>query len=111
MEALQVKLVFVMGGSYFIGKKIVDCLVNSNYEIDDLDAPFNINNERKGNLQWAFYGKNKIEVEDYLTDEFNTRLTHLGPPYIYGENNYAQRKLLNLSKLFKAFHRFGGRLF
>lgn len=165
------KKVLVMGGSYFIGKKIVEKLIDSNYEvtvlnrgskkienqkikqivcdrnnekemyatlnnlkfdividvcglnkkqieilcksidinalkqfvfisssavysIGELTIPF-IETDKVGENIWGDYALNKIEAEKYLEDFFKNLKANLivfRPPYVYGENNYAQRE-------------------
>lgn len=165
------KKVLVMGGTYFIGKKIVDVLVGMNYDVsvlnrgskriwnekirqiicdrnnedemraallnlsfdviidvcgvnkmqveilyktidisrlshfvfisssavycvDHLTIPF-AETDMLGENIWGDYGTNKIESEEYLRTVFensNVKLIMLRPPYVYGENNYAQRE-------------------
>ena len=168
----MIKQVLVMGGSYFIGKKVVDFLLNDNYSVYTLNRGTRENNDKrvinlkcdrndteqmntilrkhsfdividisalnksqveilynsldKKNLKqfvfisssavydienfsipyseetplgenkyWTSYGTNKIEAEKFLKEKFqNTKasLIILRPPYVYGENNYAQRE-------------------
>lgn len=63
------------------------------YDVEHLSIPYKISDPLKENKYWGDYGTNKIEAEAYL----KTQLTHsqiiiLRPPYVYGENNYAQRE-------------------
>ncbi|PRR82524.1 NAD-dependent epimerase/dehydratase family protein [Clostridium vincentii] len=170
----MIKQVLVMGGSYFIGKKIVDALLDNNYSVYTLNRGTRENNDKrvinlkcdrndteqintilskysfdividvsalnesqveilynslnkenlkqfvfisssavydvenfsipyseetplKENKYWTSYGTNKIEAEYFLIEKFqNTQrdLIILRPPYVYGENNYAQRESL-----------------
>ena len=166
------KKVLVMGGSYFIGKKIVDVLLDNNYnvytlnrgskenhnekvtnlicdrynendmrkilenydfeiiidvcgldktsseillksinkesiekfifisssavyDIEHIKIPFKEDDALGRDKYWWDYGTNKIEAEKCYIQAFentNTDLIILRPPYIYGENNYAQRE-------------------
>jgi len=166
------KKVLIMGGSYFIGKKIVDVMVENNYsvftlnrgtkknedpritnlacdrndekalkialkdykfqividvsgldkgqaeklysalntdtletfiflsssavyDVESLKIPFKETDEIKENIYWTDYGKNKIEAEAFYTEKFKNskvKLIMIRPPYVYGENNYAQRE-------------------
>lgn len=168
------KQVLVMGGSYFIGKKIVDVLLDNNYmvyilnrgtrensderiinlkcdrndteqmkiilskytfdividvsalnelqveilynslnkeelekfvfisssavyDVKNLSIPYSEEDLLNENKYWTSYGTNKIKAEDFLIEKFQnlqTDLVILRPPYVYGENNYAQRESL-----------------
>lgn len=64
------------------------------YSVDSLSIPFTENDSLGPNV-WGDYGTDKIEAERYLSAFFESagvRLTILRPPYVYGENNYAQRE-------------------
>lgn len=168
----MIKQVLVMGGSYFIGKKIVDVLLENNYivytlnrgtrenndkrvinlkcdrndseqmntilskylfdividvsglnesqveilynslnkenlkkflfisssavyDVENFSIPYSEETPLKENKYWTSYGLNKIEAEDFLIEKLQntqTDLIILRPPYVYGENNYAQRE-------------------
>lgn len=65
------------------------------YDVEHLNIPFNENDSLAENIYWTDYGTNKIEAESYLMktlNEVGTNLFILRPPYVYGENNYAQRE-------------------
>lgn len=65
------------------------------YDVEHLNIPFVENDNLAENKYWTYYGRNKIEAESYLQDTLgntNTNLYILRPPYVYGENNYAQRE-------------------
>ena len=65
------------------------------YDIDSLTFPFKEKDPLKENTYWTSYGQNKIEAENYYIESFkdsSTNLIILRPPYVYGENNYAQRE-------------------
>ena len=65
------------------------------YDVDNLAAPYRETDHLAVNRHWSSYGTDKIEAEQYLRDRFaggDTRLVILRPPYVYGENNYAQRE-------------------
>lgn len=64
------------------------------YSVEELTVPF-CEHDRLGPNIWGDYGTDKIEAEGYLSAFFektDVRLTILRPPYVYGENNYAQRE-------------------
>lgn len=65
------------------------------YNVENLKIPFRENDSLAENIYWTDYGTNKIEAESYLIktlDKVGTNLFILRPPYVYGENNYAQRE-------------------
>lgn len=65
------------------------------YDIENIDTPFNESDPVKENIYWTSYGQNKIEAELFYKERFqdsDTNLIILRPPYVYGENNYAQRE-------------------
>ncbi|WP_353097335.1 NAD-dependent epimerase/dehydratase family protein [Tissierella praeacuta] len=65
------------------------------YDVNSLKVPFKESDPLKENTYWTSYGKNKIESETYYTENFKNssiNLIFLRPPYVYGENNYAQRE-------------------
>lgn len=65
------------------------------YDVDSLTFPFKENDPLKENTYWTSYGQNKIEAEKYYIENFRDSLIDLiilRPPYVYGENNYAQRE-------------------
>ena len=63
--------------------------------MENLQPPFTETDSLKENHHWTTYGQDKIEAEQYYIDyvkQHTSELIILGPPYIYGENNYAQRE-------------------
>lgn len=65
------------------------------YDVENLDIPFSEDDNLAENKYWTDYGTNKINAEKYLNSIFkntDTNLFILRPPYVYGENNYAQRE-------------------
>lgn len=65
------------------------------YDVEHLNIPFGENDSLAENTYWTDYGTNKIEAESYLIKtlgKVGTNLFILRPPYVYGENNYAQRE-------------------
>lgn len=65
------------------------------YDIDNYKAPYLENTPLAANRYWGEYGANKIEAEQELAKQFKRTLTEvviLRPPYVYGEDNYAQRE-------------------
>lgn len=76
-------------------KSFVFISSSSVYDIENLLMPFKETDKLKENIYWADYGKKKIEAEEYYIQKFtesNANLIILRPPYVYGENNYAQRE-------------------
>lgn len=76
-------------------KKFVFISSSAVYNIDNLTIPFKESDSIATNNYWFEYGTNKIEAESYLSEFFAdkpTQLIMLRPPYMYGENNYAQRE-------------------
>ncbi|GHU82541.1 epimerase [Clostridia bacterium] len=73
------------------------------YDVDNLTAPFKETNALATNSYWADYGTDKIASEEFLINHFvNTdiSLTILRPPFVYGENNYAQRESFIFDRLY-----------
>lgn len=67
------------------------------YDIDVLEIPFKEEDSLGENKYWTFYGKGKIDAEEYYINFLRNKKTNLSiirPPYIYGEYNYAQRESL-----------------
>ena len=65
------------------------------YDVDNINAPYSENMALGRNKYWKYYGTDKIDAEQYLSEFFkvkNTNLYMLRPPYMYGENNYARRE-------------------
>lgn len=65
------------------------------YAVDRLTPPFSETDELGENPRWAKYGTDKIECERLLQEncaKLDIPLVILRPPYVYGENNYAQRE-------------------
>lgn len=76
-------------------KQFVFISSSSVYDVENLNAPFLETDTLSQNKYWTDYGLNKIKSEQYYIDKFNntdTKLVILRPPYVYGENNYAQRE-------------------
>lgn len=76
-------------------KKFIFLSSSAVYDIDHLQTPFREEDIRSENRYWTLYGKDKIEAEDYYATFFRdtkVKLIILRPPYVYGENNYAQRE-------------------
>lgn len=83
-------------------KKFVFISSSAVYDIDNLIIPFKEKDSLATNNHWFDYGTNKIKAESYLTDFFAdkpTQLIMLRPPYMYGENNYAQRESFIFNRL------------
>jgi len=65
------------------------------YDLDQLTVPFKEDDRLAENSVWTFYGLRKIEAEAYLKTYFSgtdTGVVAIRPPYVYGEDNYAQRE-------------------
>lgn len=76
-------------------KKFVLISSSAVYDVQNLIIPYKEKDPLGRNKYWTNYGKNKIEAESFLIERFqdsNTDLVILRPPYVYGENNYAQRE-------------------
>jgi nucleoside-diphosphate-sugar epimerase len=76
-------------------KKFVFISSSAVYDVEECNIPYLETDKLKENKYWTFYGQNKIEAESFLVDKFkntSTNLIILRPPYVYGENNYAQRE-------------------
>jgi Nucleoside-diphosphate-sugar epimerases len=76
-------------------KKFVFISSSAVYDVENLAVPFKESDRVAENKYWTFYGTDKIAAEKYYTDFFSeagTELVILRPPYVYGEDNYAQRE-------------------
>ncbi len=76
-------------------KKFVLISSSAVYDVENLNIPYKEEDPLNENKYWTDYGKNKIEAENFLIGKIqdsNTDLVILRPPYVYGENNYAQRE-------------------
>lgn len=65
------------------------------YDAENLRIPFKESDRLAHNRYWTAYGTDKIAAETaYRTAFANTctKTVFLRPPYVYGENNYAQRE-------------------
>lgn len=65
------------------------------YDVKNLTIPFSETDPLAENKYWTGYGIGKIKTERLYTDFFkntDVRLIILRPPYVYGEENYAQRE-------------------
>lgn len=65
------------------------------YDIESLVPPYKESDNLAENKYWTLYGKDKIEAEAFYSQIFSdtdTELIIIRPPYVYGENNYAQRE-------------------
>lgn len=93
VNANQIKIlcesidISVLEGFVFISSSSV-------YDVNSLTIPFKVGDPLGENV-WGEYGTDKIKAEKYLCDRFSdidVRLDILRPPYVYGEDNYAQRE-------------------
>lgn len=78
-------------------KKFVFISSSAVYDVENLKIPYKEEYPLNENKYWTSYGKNKIKAEDFLIEKFQnskTDLVILRLPYVYGENNYAQRESL-----------------
>lgn len=81
--------------NFDIVKKFVFISSSAVYDAENLHIPFSENDKLGANKYWDKYGTDKIEAEEYYIESLknkNTELIILRPPYVYGENNYAQRE-------------------
>ena len=65
------------------------------YDVENISTPFKESDKIAENKYWTDYGKNKIEAEEYYTkvlSKTSAKFIILRPPYVYGEDNYAQRE-------------------
>lgn len=85
-------------------KKFVFISSSAVYDIENLTIPFKESDNLAPNKYWFDYGVNKIKAEKYLKKFFSdksTKLIMLRPPYMYGENNYAQRESFIFNRITK----------
>lgn len=83
-------------------KKLVFISSSAVYDVEHLQIPFKEEDTLAENKYWTFYGKGKIDAEEYymqFLQDKSTDLVILRPPYIYGEYNYAQRESLIFRQL------------
>lgn len=83
-------------------KKLVFISSSAVYDVDHLVIPFKEEDTLAENKYWTFYGKGKIDAEQYYSKALrnkSTKLVIVRPPYIYGEYNYAQRESLIFRQL------------
>lgn len=76
-------------------EKLIFISSSAVYDVENCKNPYKETDSLKENKYWTFYGQNKIEAESFLINKLkdtNTKLIILRPPYVYGENNYAQRE-------------------
>ena len=76
-------------------QRIIFISSSSVYDIENLSPPFKENDALGYNSYWKDYGQNKIEAEAIykkFAKANSISLVILRPPYVYGENNYAQRE-------------------
>ncbi len=78
-------------------KKFVFISSSAVYDVENFSIPYREETPLEENKYWTSYGTNKIKAENFLIEKFQnsqTGLIILRPPYVYGENNYAQRESL-----------------
>ena len=83
-------------------KKLVFISSSAVYDVEHLQIPFAETDALAENKYWTFYGKGKIDAENYYAEflkDKGTELVAVRPPYIYGEYNYAQRESLIFRQL------------
>lgn len=76
-------------------KKFIFVSSSAVYDIDHLEPPYKESDKLAENSVWTFYGDNKIQAENYLAETLLSKkvdFVALRPPYMYGEDNYAQRE-------------------
>lgn len=65
------------------------------YDAENLHLPFKESDNLAANKYWTYYGTDKIAAENTYRTAFadtSVKTVFLRPPYVYGENNYAQRE-------------------
>lgn len=65
------------------------------YDVENLHIPFKESDDLAPNKYWTDYGTDKIAAENTYRAAFAdtaVKTVFLRPPYVYGENNYAQRE-------------------
>lgn len=65
------------------------------YDAENLHIPFRESDNLAANKYWTEYGTDKIAAENAYRTAFadtSVKTVFLRPPYVYGENNYAQRE-------------------
>lgn len=73
------------------------------YAVKQLNIPFAETDKLGDNAYWGQYGIDKIQSEQFLTERLgntNISLNILRPPYVYGENNYAQRESFVFNRIY-----------
>lgn len=76
-------------------QKIVFISSSAVYDIEKLSPPFKESDTLGYNNYWKDYGLDKIEAEKVYENFAKMKsipVIMLRPPYVYGENNYAQRE-------------------
>lgn len=76
-------------------KKTIFISSSAVYDVEHLRARFREDDRMKANKYWGSYGTDKIEAERIFRtcmEKKEIPLTIIRPPYVYGENNYAQRE-------------------
>lgn len=76
-------------------KKTIFISSSAVYDVEHLKARFREDDRMKANKYWGNYGTDKIEAERTFRtcmEKKQIPLTIVRPPYVYGENNYAQRE-------------------
>lgn len=75
-------------------KKLIFISSSAVYDIENLRPPYKEDNLGY-NKYWRDYGENKIDAEKVYSDwahKYGISTVVLRPPYVYGEENYAQRE-------------------
>lgn len=76
-------------------KKLIFISSSAVYDVEKLSPPYKEDDVLGYNKYWCDYGQNKIEAENVYREWANKNgisTVVLRPPYVYGEDNYAQRE-------------------
>lgn len=76
-------------------KKMIFISSSAVYDVEHLRVRFREDDRMKANKYWTEYGTDKIEAErtfKRFVEQKQIPLTIIRPPYVYGEDNYAQRE-------------------
>lgn len=76
-------------------KKLIFISSSAVYDVEKLSPPYKESYVLGYNKYWRDYGQNKIDAEKVYCDWANKNeisTVVLRPPYVYGEDNYAQRE-------------------
>lgn len=99
LNASQVEILTNSLENRSLPKALVFISSSAVYDVENLCIPFKESDRLAHNKYWTQYGTDKIAAENAYITAFNqnfpnarTKTIFLRPPYVYGENNYAQRE-------------------